>query len=125
MFMKKNIIFGASKKGIEALKYYGKEQIAYFCDNDPNKIGGFLEEVEIICIHDLYKMRNEVEIIIASAYEDEIIKQLTRLGINNYRVFNDKKKEDIDPKIKLKLDLDSLINLNVIIFSNVYKMESN
>ncbi|CAI3672839.1 TPR/glycosyl transferase domain-containing protein [Clostridium neonatale] len=110
--MKKNIIFGASKKGIEALKHYGKEQVAYFCDNDPNKIGDFVDGIEVICIHDLYKMRKEIDVIIASAYEDEIIKQLTRLGLNNYRVFNNKKEDYIDEKIKL--DLDSLMNLNVI-----------
>lgn len=106
--MKKKIIFGASTKGKEALNYYGKDNVLYFCDNDCEKIGKYIEDKKIICIHELYKIQNDADIIIASAYEDEIIKQLQINNISKYSIFNEKVNECHN---KINLDLQQICKI--------------
>ncbi|NSB32890.1 sulfatase-like hydrolase/transferase [Clostridium saccharoperbutylacetonicum] len=89
--MKKIVLFGASKKGGEYLKLIGEENIVYFCDNDISKKGGSFYGKKIIDINELVNLKNKVEIVISSMYDDEIYKQLCDLGLEenvNSKIIN-------------------------------------
>ncbi len=86
--MKKRIIlFGASKSGEAAAKRFRRAcNILYFCDNDKNKWGTRFQGIEIISPDKLGTLDFD-KIIITSMYYDEISKQLSGMGIENYEVF--------------------------------------
>ncbi|VDG69323.1 TPR/glycosyl transferase domain-containing protein [Clostridium carnis] len=103
------VIFGASQLGKEALNYYGKENVLYFCDNDYKKIGTYIEGIQIICIHKLYSIKDSVEVIIASAYKDEIKEQLINRDIKNIEIYSKQTKVKImDEQIIKKLDFNKI-----------------
>lgn len=89
---KKIILFGASEFGKKALIYFNKEKVAFFCDNDINKIGEKINNIEIIGFNKLLEIYKNYKIIISSMYEKEISEQLEKNNIKNYGIY----KEDIE-----------------------------
>lgn len=86
--MEKCILFGASKLGNIAFKYLeDKFCISYFCDNDEDKIGKEVNGIRIISPKELINLKDTHEIIITSDYSNEIIAQLRKMGIDNFKVF--------------------------------------
>ena len=87
---RKIILFGAGKKGKEALKRYGKEKVAYFCDNDINKNGMKIDEVEVVDFKKLIEIySNTYVIIITLAFPCFVIGQLESVGITDYLIYQD------------------------------------
>ncbi|MDI3546993.1 MAG: hypothetical protein PWR10_645 [Halanaerobiales bacterium] len=84
------ILFGASTLGKVAFEILKRKYcIAYFCDNDKRKWGKKINNVEIKSpdyLKENYK-RDKNEVIITSSYYGEISKQLTEMGINQFKVF--------------------------------------
>lgn len=81
------ILFGASTLGIKAYNNLKNiYDVIYFCDNDSNKWGSYIDEVKIISPKELVQYK-QVKILIASMYVNEISKQLVSLGIDNYEIF--------------------------------------
>jgi FlaA1/EpsC-like NDP-sugar epimerase len=90
--MSQLVIFGASKLGRAAYCIFGDNYSqVFFCDNDSKKWSTKIDGVEVIS-PDILKRKTEengyIEIIIASQYEEEISKQLIRMGINHFRSFS-------------------------------------
>lgn len=82
--MEKVILFGASELGKKAFKELKeKYDIKYFCDNDKNKIGKKIYDVEVIDSERLSELK-DYTIIITSIYYLEICKQLNKMNITNY-----------------------------------------
>lgn len=111
---KKIIVFGTAVSAIAALRYYGKENVIGFCDSDSSKSGTLLEGIKIISIDELYEIRNEVRVIIASHSYRKIFMMLAEKGISNIeayfcittkalRVADEDWTELLDVKKKLKL----------------------
>ena len=86
---KKIILFGASQLGKKALIYFNKENVAFFCDNDINKIGAKINDIEVIGFNKLLEIHKNYKIIITSMYEKEISEQLEKNNINNYGVYKE------------------------------------
>jgi FkbM family methyltransferase len=84
---KKCILFGASNMG-KAAYYLLKDRysIIGFCDNDSNKWGKQLFDIDIFSPSELSKYQN-VEIIITSSYYMDISKQLFNMGREEYKIF--------------------------------------
>lgn len=82
--MCKKILYGADKTGLLALKYFGKENIAFFCDGSFEKIGKRFHGILCISPDDLIKIKDEVEIIICSSHYKDILNNLVKNGI--YRI---------------------------------------
>ncbi len=116
--MRKIVIYGASSSGKRALGYYGREQVIYFCDGDKNKVGTFFQGIEVISKNKLIEIQNEIDIIIASVYYEEISKDLFELGINEIKRFVcfEETKKRIDCDLKKKLDYRS-------VFGKKYKLQ--
>lgn len=78
----KYIIFGAGWCGGEALSYYGRKNVAYFCDN--YKPGNLFMGIEIIGFEKLLKIHGDYKIVIATIRADvrlAIEKQLEEHGM--------------------------------------------
>ncbi|WP_315077721.1 CDP-glycerol glycerophosphotransferase family protein [uncultured Clostridium sp.] len=107
---KKIVIFGASVKGIEALNSLKEENVIYFCDNDWEKIGTRIEGIEVICIHSLCKIKNEVKLVIASSYQSEIELQLRKNDIYEYEVYSEFNKNELclNNSIKKNMKFESI-----------------
>lgn len=88
--MKKNVIlFGASNFGNTAYLFLkDKYNIIYYCDNDINKVGKTLNDIEIIDEHKLKELDQDYDIIITSSYFREIAMQLKKMNINEYFIFD-------------------------------------
>lgn len=54
--IKKIILFGAGLNGKKALEKYGKEKVAYFCDNNINLINTYIDGVLVISYRKLVSL---------------------------------------------------------------------
>ena len=87
--MDKIILFGASSVGKTAYeKLRDKYDIIYFTDNDKQKWGSRLCNVEIISPKILLSLKGNSKIIITSQYDAAIASQLMEMGIKKFGVFN-------------------------------------
>lgn len=94
---RKIILFGAGINGEKALKRYGKDNVVFFCDNDKNKIGKKIENVEIISFEKLKEIYSDAYVIIVTlASPCFVIGQLENAGITDYILYQDIKPLIVD-----------------------------
>lgn len=86
----KKICFGAGLIGRLAMKEYGKDNIAYFVDNNSSIVGKKIDGIEIINVEKLEEVYQNEELIITTLYNREIIEQLESMGITDYSVYTQK-----------------------------------
>ena len=85
---KRIILFGAGKRGVEALQRYGKDKVAFFCDNSKDKQGHEIDGIIVISFDDLLKIYNEQYIIMITLdYPCFVIGQLEKAKIFNYILY--------------------------------------
>lgn len=86
LFKDKNVLFGAGGYGITYLEELQKVgiKIDYFCDNNQEKWGKEIQNIQVISPEKLVEISKKqiINIIISSAYEEEIYKQLESANIN-------------------------------------------
>ena len=86
----KLILFGAGRNGLLALKKYGKENVAYFCDNDSQKQRTKVEGIPVIAFDEMLKLyKDGYLIVVTPAQNAYLISQLELVGIYDYLVFYD------------------------------------
>lgn len=79
------VLFGAGKNGLEALEQYGKMRVAYFCDNNTNKQGKFIEGIEVISFERMLQLYKEGFYIVVTPKENvALCEQLKEHGIYDY-----------------------------------------
>lgn len=81
--MMKKILFGAGKYGILGLMEFGKENVAYFVDNNNEKIGKQIDDIRILNIDELISLYDEniYEVVITVKSGKRIAEQLDKIGI--------------------------------------------
>lgn len=84
----KKILFGAGKYGRYALDEYGHENVAYFVDNNSNKIGEMIDEIEVISFDEFLKIYKNYQIIVSTKFYQRIEAQLHHYGINSYQIYS-------------------------------------
>lgn len=82
------IIWGAGRKGKEIAGKLRKEEIKYFVDSDPSKIGIYREGIEVKSIETL-KFADRFDDIILTVVNDEILNYLRGLNIENIYTIED------------------------------------
>ena len=84
LYNKKNILFGAGGWVKRYKEEFFNIEIFKVCDNDKKKIGGYIENIEIIDIHKLLLLylKEDINIIISSDYISDIVEQLNSININ-------------------------------------------
>lgn len=86
--MKKIVLFGAGGIGRVALRLYGSDIVAFFADNDKNRVGNSYYGKEIISLDTLRSIAHKYDVIITSHFhKGQIAAQLETAGINNFSVF--------------------------------------
>jgi glycosyltransferase involved in cell wall biosynthesis len=88
MNVEKIVIFGASGGGVRVAETLLsiKRDFIYFVDNDKNKWGQCINGKSIFSPEKLLEEGENLKIIIASEYQQEIEKQLFKMGLSEYRV---------------------------------------
>ena len=88
--IQKLILFGAGRNGMRALKKYGRERVAYFCDNDIQKQQTKIDGIPVISFDEMLKLyRDEYVIVVTPVNNAFLISQLELEEINDYLVFHD------------------------------------
>lgn len=86
------IVFGAGRKGQEAMQILREEgnSIVAFMDNDKLKVGGVILGIPVISPEQYISEGHNEKIILGSIYkyQVEMEKQLNQLGITNYEYFD-------------------------------------
>lgn len=85
----KKIIFGSGKMGMKALEQYGKENVAFFCDNSKAKWGTIIEGIGVISFDEMIRIHSDYEIIVTPVNNFSMIYQLDNNKIENYKVYVD------------------------------------
>lgn len=86
--MKNLILFGAGKNGVEALKKYGVEHIACFCDNAKEKQGTSISGVKVVSFDKMISLHHEGYVIMVTPADNIfMIGQLEQEGIYDYLIF--------------------------------------
>lgn len=84
---KKWIVLGAGAFGREVYYYYGKDNIAYFVDNDLEKAGSLFFGKEIITFKQYFRIYKKYNTVIAVRDYQAIERQLLEKGITQYTIY--------------------------------------
>lgn len=116
-----NILFGASGSGQLFLTELTKLgiKIKYFCDNDINKHGQYLNGIKILSLEELINItkKHKINIIISSNYYNEIYTQLKNIKIkaniyrglmSDYNILKDMKNMNYHEVIELVENINKL-----------------
>ena len=89
--MSKLTLFGAGAYAESAISLLGREKIECIYDNNPDKWGTQIEAISVKALPKEVGDLADRQIIISVSrkYQDEIISQLEKLGISNYRTIQD------------------------------------
>ena len=106
---KKYVLFGAGQYGRRGIRYLSWENIAFFIDNDPKKIGEVIEDIPIYSLEDVKESLDRFTVVISVSEErqSEIIRQLSENEIN-YVILEDEYIKIIKERL-----LESKENLDV------------
>ena len=117
MIVKKYIIFGAGHDGKELLAHLGKDKVAYFCDNNEDKVGMRIDGIKVIPFDEMIKLQEKYTIFIAVGFKQFIIRQFQKAGIKNYLLYesdgakNDRVRNDEPMRIMDKNnEMNALLN---------------
>ncbi len=83
---KKYIVFGCGDYGKKTVDLVGKDNIAYFIDNNINRVGEKIKGITVVGYDDYLRLREEYELIVAisSVHIQEVVNQLFEDGVNNF-----------------------------------------
>lgn len=103
---KKYVIFGAGDYGKKALEMLGKENVAFFVDNDKNKDGSIIDGVKVKFFQRINKKLKEYLVIVAVSYQyiKDIKTQLQDVGVLPYDIFVEMLQRETKKKIESRPD---------------------
>lgn len=103
---KKYVIFGAGDYGKKALEMLGRENVAFFVDNDKNKDGSIIDGVEVKFFQRINKKLKEYLVIVAVSYQyiKDIKAQLQDIGVSPYDIFVEMLQRETKKKIESRPD---------------------
>ena len=86
---KKYIIFGSGKNGIEVYNHLKKDEVAFFCDNNAEKVGQIIDGKEIISFSKLLEIYQDYIIILSVGNKFNLRRQLEQNNIREYIEYQD------------------------------------
>lgn len=107
------VLFGAGKYGKEALRFYGKDRIAYFIDNNEKLQGTWIEGLEV---HNLEEMKEELAsflVVVCANQYTSMVKQLLEMGIERFEIYTPEMTKALAKLSGLKFDADELLLFGV------------
>ena len=117
--MKKIILFGCGKYGLEALDFFGKENVLFFVDNNSLFQGEDINGIKILSPDNLINYIERATIILSAGYEicNQMEYQLQEMGIECFLIYRFIKKYISENKIDFRYFLKYIEDK-----SNVYKL---
>lgn len=102
------ILFGAGKVGRQALLQLGKDQVAFFIDNNP--LVREIEGISVCPFSEGISKRGDYRIIVtvSAKYETELVNQLRGVGVNDAVFLRDLMAEITREKIEKRVDYIAL-----------------
>ena len=87
--MKKIILFGCGKYGLEALDFFGKENVLFFVDNNSLFQGEDINGIKILSPDNLINYIERATIILSAGYEicNQMEYQLQEMGIECFLIY--------------------------------------
>ncbi|MCI9142588.1 MAG: hypothetical protein HFH87_08200 [Lachnospiraceae bacterium] len=110
---KKYIIFGSGKNGREVYRHLKKDMVAFFCDNNSEKVGLTIDGKEIISFGRLLEIHQDYVIILSVGNKFNVRRQFEQNNIQEYIEYQDDAvKEDMVPNDSLQriMKADSSMN---------------
>ena len=109
---KKYVIFGAGDYGKKAVDMLGRDNVAFFVDNDKNKDGLFINDIEVRHFSKASHELAEFMVIIAVAYKyvDEVKRQLQDIGVLPHDIFLEMLQRETKKKIESRPDYIGVYN---------------
>lgn len=100
--MRKYLLFGAGAYAENAVSLLGKENIECIYDNNSEKWGTEIEGIPVkVLPKEAEKLKGrQIVISVSQKYQEEIIAQLKKTGISNYRTIQDIQTEVIKEKLE-------------------------
>ena len=100
------VLFGAGRSGREAIDIIGKENIAFFLDNDVKKSGNVIEGISVYTYLEKKEaaIKKKVIVTVANRYSNEIISQLSKDGFTNIKTLQQIQIETTKAKIESRPD---------------------
>lgn len=86
---KKIVLFGAGMHGKLALEKFGKDQVAYFIDNNPELWGKQIREIDIISFDQFLSVKDEYNVVISTKYANKISEQLINNDITTFEIYTE------------------------------------
>lgn len=88
-FDKKVILFGAGQLGEKALKLIGKENVAFYADNSPDKQGTKVNDIAVISFNEMVRIHNDYLIVLSVDVHilNKLSEQLEESGIHEYTTY--------------------------------------
>lgn len=81
------IFFGAGNEGIKLIDLLGKDNVAFFVDNDQEKQGSNIQGIPIYNPKKILETHNfNIYITVSNQFVEEIEKQLKNMGIQEYKL---------------------------------------
>jgi len=93
VMQKKKILFGAGLYGHIALEKYGKENVAFFVDNNSELCGNKIEGIPVINVNKLQDIYENFQIVITTKYSQKIAEQLLEMNIKDFDFFSKEERE--------------------------------
>lgn len=111
----KIILFGAGERGRNALQYYGRDTVAYFCDNAAQRKGTFVDGIEVISFEKMVELhRKGYDVVLTPLFPGTMYEQLREAGVEKYsRFMHDKYRFPFlcyEEKIKQNKRSDTALN---------------
>lgn len=117
--MKKIILFGCGKYGLEALDFFGKENVLFFVDNNTASQGKDINGIKILSPGELIYYTDCAVIILSAGYEicNQMAYQLQEMGIECFLVYRFIKSYISKKKMHVEYFLRKIEDM-----SNVYEL---
>lgn len=118
--MKKYALFGAGAYAGKALALLGKEEIEMILDNDSAKWGRDIEGIPVCSLEEKRGLLSDCQVIVAVSqkYQQQIVEQLGRAGIQNIRTIQEVQTEITKRKLQTRLDYIKIYNKAVAWIQN-------
>lgn len=86
---KRYIIFGTGNNGKEVYSHLKREEVAFFCDNNIEKVGQKIDGIEIISFEKLLEIYHQYVLILAIGNKFDLRRQFEKNGITDYIEYQD------------------------------------
>ncbi len=106
------ILFGAGEIGSSFIDVIGREKVFCFVDNNPQKIGNRIRDIQVLSLNDARKQLEEYCVIVTVARDkkDAIMNQLAQNNVKSVMYYEDVRRKITRKKIESRVNYIEIYN---------------